>query len=568
MENLAVISEENLIKALTMKDEWIVVDARRTEAFNGWDLEHKGIHGHIIGATDFSEHWLSDYLGDNDQRLQALMRYKGINSNVNIVLYDTNGKDAKKVSEFFKKYGCEKLYYFDLANWKGELRSYPNYHKIVPVEWVKDVIDGKKTEKFNGGKYRIFEVSWKEAPQEFIKNHIPGSIHINSDEFECLPAWTHRSKEELEEFLINNDIDNETTVILYGCDLNSASDYKLAVILGYMGISDVRIMSGGLPTWIDAGYPNESGNPSKVKSKQDNIICKYQEKNIITIEDAKEILKGNKEGQLVDTRGWSSFNGTETGYDYCDTAGRIPGSYWFEDVNFSNVDGTMRNFFEVESLLSNRNIDINRDISFYCGSAAWDGSIIKVYAEVAGYNNASIFEGGWFEWQLDKNNPYETGIPQGYTVTGRRKISSFTNQYYKLLGLNCAETIAHSANDALDLNIPATSFIGMGGFGGGMGVKGLCGAVSGGIFALGFLYTVKSGHESPLLMDKVKLFIGLVNEEFKSDQCSILRKCGLRDDDRCLNIINKISDILDEVIDKEISTPLFQTKDVSTQLLK
>ena len=191
MENLVVISEENLIKALTMKDEWIVVDARRTEAFNGWDSEYKGIHGHIIGAKIF-EHWLSDYLGDNDQRLQALMRYKGINSNVNIVLYDTNGKDTKRVSEFFRKYGCGKLYYFDLANWKGELRSYPNYHKIVPVEWVKDVIDGKKTEKFNGGKYRIFEVSWKEAPQEFIKNHIPGSIHINSDEFECLPAWTHK----------------------------------------------------------------------------------------------------------------------------------------------------------------------------------------------------------------------------------------------------------------------------------------------------------------------------------------------------------------------------------------
>jgi thiosulfate/3-mercaptopyruvate sulfurtransferase len=25
-----------------------------------------------------------------------------------------------------------------------------------------------------------------------------------------------------------------------------------------------------------------------------------------------------------------------------------------------------------------------------------------------------VFDGGWFEWSNDPNNPYETGMPSGY----------------------------------------------------------------------------------------------------------------------------------------------------------
>ena len=29
-----------------------------------------------------------------------------------------------------------------------------------------------------------------------------------------------------------------------------------------------------------------------------------------------------------------------------------------------------------------------------------------------GYPNVSVFDGGWFEWSNDPNNPYETGEPK------------------------------------------------------------------------------------------------------------------------------------------------------------
>ncbi len=40
---------------------------------------------------------------------------------------------------------------------------------------------------------------------------------------------------------------------------------------------------------------------------------------------------------------------------------------------------------------------------------------------VAGIENIAVFDGGWCEWQLDPNNPYETGVPDGYDPeTGER----------------------------------------------------------------------------------------------------------------------------------------------------
>ena len=50
----------------------------------------------------------------------------------------------------------------------------------------------------------------------------------------------------------------------------------------------------------------------------------------------------------------------------------------------------------------------------------------------------------WFEWQLDENNIYETGIPEEYTNSGRKKAFLFTEPYYRVLGYKCAETTLHA----------------------------------------------------------------------------------------------------------------------------
>ncbi|KMT21972.1 rhodanese-like domain-containing protein [Clostridium cylindrosporum] len=417
--NMQTITTERLKEVLD-DPNWVVVDTRRSEAFSGWKMDGLEIEGHIKGATDFAAHWLTINGEKVQEELLNSMNFKGITEDKNIVLYDGNSKDAKEVAKFLIEKGCENLYYFDLKNWDGEVEAYPHYERVVTVQWVKDVIDGKIPEHFKGGKYKIFEVSWKEASEKFIKHHIPGSVHIDSDEFECLPAWTHRPDDELKQFAINNGIDVDTTVILYACEPNSCADYKLATMLQYMGVNDVRPISGGLDAWIEAGFETESGNPEKQPGISFSGDIPSKPNIIVPIEEAKYILSNSEAGQLIDIRGWKQFIGEDTGYDYCPKAGRIPDSFWVGGIKTTNVDGTMRNLSEVEKLWKGQDIDKNKRLAFYCGSAAWGGARSKFFADIAGFTSTAIFEGGWFEWQLDDNNKYETGIPEGYTDSGMR----------------------------------------------------------------------------------------------------------------------------------------------------
>lgn len=49
-------------------------------------------------------------------------------------------------------------------------------------------------------------------------------------------------------------------------------------------------------------------------------------------------------------------------------------------------------------------------LSFYCGTG-WRAAEVLIYADVMGLKNISLYDGGWNEWSLDKNNPIEVGDP-------------------------------------------------------------------------------------------------------------------------------------------------------------
>ncbi|MCF6342004.1 MAG: hypothetical protein L3J31_04290 [Bacteroidales bacterium] len=39
-------------------------------------------------------------------------------------------------------------------------------------------------------------------------------------------------------------------------------------------------------------------------------------------------------------------------------------------------------------------------------------AFIMLYAWLMGWPRVSVFDGGWFEWSNDTENPFETGVPE------------------------------------------------------------------------------------------------------------------------------------------------------------
>lgn len=401
-------------------DSWVVVDTRINDAFNGWKLDEVERGGHIKGAVDFSANWLTVDSKDKEKTLDKVLETKGIEKDKNIVLYDANGKDAKEVANYLSEKGYKNLYTYNVADWAKDeslpMESYENYEMIVPATIVNDILDGKKPETFENSKnIKIVEASWGEESEAYSKGHVPTSVHINTDTVEPPPQWMLASDEELAKFANDYGFTKDDTVIVTGPDVMAS--YRVAVVLRYIGINDVRVLNGGNNAWTSAGYELETKSNKPVAGNDFGATIPANPDLIDTQAELKEMLKDSN-NVLVDNRSWDEYIGKISGYSYHDKKGRIPGAVYgyagtsattLED--YRNIDNTMRNADEIKALWKDAGIDTNKHLMFMCGSG-WRAAEVLTYANVMGFDNTSLYSDGWIGWSNDTSNPTETGEPK------------------------------------------------------------------------------------------------------------------------------------------------------------
>ena len=403
-----------------LDDSWVVVDTRINDAFNGWKLDEVERGGHIKGAVDFSANWLTVDSKDKEKTLDKALETKGIEKDKNIVLYDSNGKDAKEVANYLSEKGYKNLYTYNVADWAKDeslpMESYENYEMIVPATIVNDILDGKKPETFENSKnIKIVEASWGEESEAYSKGHVPTSVHINTDTVEPPPQWMLASDEELAKFANDYGFTKDDTVIVTGLDVMAS--YRVAVVLRYIGINDVRVLNGGNNAWTSAGYELETKSNKPVAGNDFGATIPANPDLIDTQAELKEMLKDSN-NVLVDNRSWDEYIGKISGYSYHDKKGRIPGAVYgyagtsattLED--YRNIDNTMRNADEIKALWKDAGIDTNKHLMFMCGSG-WRAAEVLTYANVMGFDNTSLYSDGWIGWSNDTSNPTETGEPK------------------------------------------------------------------------------------------------------------------------------------------------------------
>lgn len=401
-------------------DSWVVVDTRINDAFNGWKLDEVKRGGHIKGAVDFSANWLTVDSKDKEKTLDKALETKGIEKDKNIVLYDANGIDAKEVANYLSEKGYKNLYTYNVADWAKDeslpMESYENYEMIVPATIVNDILDGKKPETFENSKnIKIVEASWGEESEAYSKGHVPTSVHINTDTVEPPPQWMLASDEDLAKFANDYGFTKDDTIIVTGPDVMAS--YRVAVVLRYIGINDVRVLNGGNDAWTSAGYELETKSNKPVAGNDFGATIPANPDLIDTQAELKEMLKDSN-NVLVDNRSWDEYIGKISGYSYHDKKGRIPGAVYgyagtsattLED--YRNIDNTMRNADEIKALWKDAGIDTNKHLIFMCGSG-WRAAEVLTYANVMGFDNASLYSDGWIGWSNDTSNPTETGEPK------------------------------------------------------------------------------------------------------------------------------------------------------------
>jgi 3-mercaptopyruvate sulfurtransferase SseA len=415
-----------------------IVDVRPLPAYNGWRLNGEARGGHIPGAVAFPSAWLNSV---DAVEVERLLHSKDIVPSRDVVLYGDNDEDVLAVRTRLTEVGHAgvRTYEHGWAEWAADetlpVERLPKYDKLVHTEWLRQVLDGGRPEAAPAGPFLLFHVNFG-VPEEYEEGHIPRALYLDTNRLESPDDWNRRSPEELEQALCSLGVTRDTTVILYGRDTEGDANEKwpgrragqiaasrAAMILRYSGVDDVRLLDGGYDWWVRAGYPLETivREPTPVSSF--GVQIPLRPEIIVDIDEAKQILADRENAALVSVRTWNEHIGKVSGYNYIDPAGRIAGDVWgncgsdaYHMQHYRNVDNTMRAYPEIASIWEEVGITADKRVAFYCGTG-WRASETWFYAYLMGWEQAAVYDGGWFEWSRDPiNNPIEAGEPQNEFV--------------------------------------------------------------------------------------------------------------------------------------------------------
>ena len=280
----------------------------------------------------------------------------------------------------------------------------------VGPEYVKELMD-------SGEDVVVLEAAWGKVEQDedYNKAHIPGAFHVNTDDIEEDETWNFRTPEEIGKLLKSYGITKDTKVVTYGNSLENAADDRLATVLLWAGVEDVKNLSGGIDAWTKAGYETETKVNQPVATDKDfGVKIPAHPEYILSIDEVKEKQKDDPKFKLVSIRSKDEFLGKTSGYSYIDRAGEPLGAVWGHDTDdgsYNNPDGSIVSLEKLESYLGESGVSLEKnDVAFYCGTG-WRASVPFLIAHENGYKNAYLYDGGWYVWQMDGENKVQLGEP-------------------------------------------------------------------------------------------------------------------------------------------------------------
>ncbi len=412
-ENFQKISATEILNRIKQPD-CILIDVRCSNSFNGWALGENNAGGHICGAVNFPLAWI----GIKGTEIKKTLKRKGITPEKQLILYGETEKEILKFANWLcltRKMPLNHIFLFHskYSTWNQSgpflIERLQKYEKLVHPAWVNDLIHNKNPETYQGNEYRIIDVSnWR----KYKKSRLPSATHINIEKLEAKPLWNVVPKKDLNRLLLKEGITKDTLVILYAENPMAAT--RIALILMYAGVEDVRILNGGFAAWKNSGFRTQKTIQEPRPASDFGARIPAYPNYIIDTRKTKKIL-AQMNGKLVSIRSLREQIGKTSGYTYIRAKGRIKGDVWgyggsnpYSMQDFRNPDQTMRAFGEIKKMWRTTGITSDKSITFYCGTG-WRASEAFFYAYLMGFKQISVYDGGWMEWSQDKTNPVESG---------------------------------------------------------------------------------------------------------------------------------------------------------------
>jgi 3-mercaptopyruvate sulfurtransferase SseA len=405
-----------------------LVDVRPIDAYNGWPLCGEVRGGHIAGARTLPFKW-SAYLDWIE-----IVQSKGIRLDAPVVVYGHDREQTETVAALFRRAGYDevRVYHSFLAEWCPDqalpMERLARYRHLVSPEWLHRLITTGSAPEYDGQPVVVCHAHYRETG-DYAEGHIPSAVSLDTNALESPETWNRRSPAEVHDALLALGITSDTTVVLYGrfsfpdnadpfpgSSAGQIAAFRCAFIMLWAGVKDVRVLNGGMQSWLDAGFETRRAEATPRPAERFGVEIPAAAELAVDLPEARQILAA-PDANLVSVRSWPEYIGQTSGYHYITKKGRIPGSVFadcgsdaYHMENYRNLDHTTREFGEVAEAWRRVGITPDKHNAFYCGTG-WRGSEAFFTAWLMGWPRVSVYDGGWFEWSNDETNPIATGEP-------------------------------------------------------------------------------------------------------------------------------------------------------------
>jgi len=170
-------------------------------------------------------------------------------------------------------------------------------------------------------------------------------------------------------------------------------------VLRWAGLTDVRVLDGGLAAWQAAGLEVTSAVPTPLPGDVSVSV------GSVPVLDAERAARVARDGILLDSRAGERFRGETEPID--PVAGHVPGARNAPMADQLTSDGRFRSGEELRDYFSALGVDDASEVGTSCGSGV-TAAHTALALHLAGFE-AAPYIGSWSHWITDPERPIEIG---------------------------------------------------------------------------------------------------------------------------------------------------------------